>query len=470
VRISISRAILSACLAGSLLTWLWSPVGLTQPPAGGAIPTSATQRAIELVKSAQTAYERGDYDRALKLCLQANAADPRYARAYTWMGAVYEVRGQKVQARQAYQRVLALAPDSPDAKHSRRRLRLLETTRDTKVGPASTAGVTPMGGSSQSLNLPIRILVNNRALPVTVVPIIREGRVLVPMRALFEKLGADVRFDGVARTVLAYRGESRVKMEIGRPVALINQRQVTLEQPPLLEGGTVMVPLRFVAEAMGAEVGWNGRDLIRITTPQPAPTLVASKPSNTSGGFSSGNMVSPSRTGTVPQMSRPRVSTPQRGPQDAASNPERTQSQQALPQSVQPERTPRANLETVLAEKLLATGQLRPAQDAAQVLGRSYSPAFVLSEQDGNLTFQLNKKWQWFEAEMAVPDKSPSSVAEIEGWLDNSPQKTAFKKLRLRANQETVPIRIPLAGATQLTLAPVYPGYPVLIINPRFLR
>jgi hypothetical protein len=93
----------------------------------------------------------------------------------------------------------------------------------------------------------------------------------------------------------------------------------------------------------------------------------------------------------------------------------------------------------------------------------------LLSEQDGHLTFQLNKKWQWFEAQMAVPDKSPSSIAEIEGWLDNSPHKTSFKKLRLRANQEAVFIRIQVAGASQLTLAPIYPGYPVLIINPRFL-
>jgi hypothetical protein len=322
-------------------------------------------------------------------------------------------------------------------------LKFLETTQDTNVGLASTDGVTSRSSSSQ-LSTPIRVLVNNQALPRTVVPIIREGRVLVPMRALFEKLGADVRFDGVAQTVLASRGGSLVKMEIGRPLALINQRQVTLEQPPLLQGGTIMVPLRFVAEAMGAEVSWNGRDLIRISTRQPAPTMVASRPSNSSGGLS------PSSA----------VTAPLRPSQNAAAGS----------QSAQPQRTTGDDSETVPAEKLILSGQLRPAQDAARVLGRTYSRAFLLSEQDGNVTFQLNKNWQWFEAEMAVPYKSPSSVAEIEGWLDNSPQKAALKKLRLRANQETVPIRIPLAGATQLTLAPVYPGYPVLIINPRFLR
>jgi tetratricopeptide (TPR) repeat protein len=153
VRISISRCMWSACLAGSLLTWLCSPVGWTQSRAVGAISTSSTQRAIELVKSAQAAFEQGDYDRALNLCLQARAINPRYARAYTWMGAVYEKRGQHVQARQVYQRVLALAPNSPDARHSRRRLKFLETTRDTNVGLASTDGVTSRSSSSQ-LRLP----------------------------------------------------------------------------------------------------------------------------------------------------------------------------------------------------------------------------------------------------------------------------------------------------------------------------
>jgi hypothetical protein len=448
VRISISRSIWPACLAVTLLTWVWSPVGLTQSSTAGSSSTKSSQRAIELVKLAQTAFERGDYDEALNLCRQARAVDPRYARAYTWMGAVYEKRGQKAQARQVYQRVLALAPGSPDAKHSQRRLKLLETTSNTQVDlttkDASSKDPSSKDASSPSSTSPIRVLVNNYALTNTVMPIIREGRVLVPMRALFEKLGADVRFDGVARTVFAYRGESRVRMEIGRTVALINQRQVTLEQPPLLESGTIMVPLRFVAEAMGAEVGWNGRDTIRISTRQPVPTLVASRPSNTLGGIPPGN--------------------PPTEPQQSARLPD------FKPERTQPDLGTGGTVEAMPAEKLLARGELRPAQDAARVLGRAYSPAFLLSEQDGNLTFQLNKNWQWFEAQMAVPYKSPSSVAEIEGWLDNSPQKVALKKLRLRANQETVPIRISVAGATQLTLAPVYPGYPVLIINPRFLR
>jgi hypothetical protein len=290
-------------------------------------------------------------------------------------------------------------------------------------------------------------LVNNDALPGTVAPIIRKGRVLVPMRAMFEKLGADVQFDDTAKTVIAYRGQSQVKMKIGRPLALINQRLVTLEQAPLLESGTVMVPLRFVAEAMRAKVSWNGRNLIRISTPQPAPTIAASRPSNTLDGPFQGNSV------TAPQPT---------APQRAASPEPRTE-------RTQPDLSIKENASGVPAEKLLVTGQLRPAHDAARVLGRPYSPAFLLSEQDGHLTFQLNKKWQWFEAQMAVPDKSPSSIAEIEGWLDNSPHKTSFKKLRLRANQEAVFIRIQVAGASQLTLAPIYPGYPVLIINPRFL-
>ena len=84
--------------------------------------------------------------------------------------------------------------------------------------------------------------------------------------------------------------------------------------------------------------------------------------------------------------------------------------------------------------------------------------------------FQLDKDFGWFEAQLAVADNASSAVAEIGGWFDETPARIAFRDLRLFARQLPTPIRIRVAGARRLTLAPVYPGYPVLIINPRFVR
>src|SRR4028118_1430145 len=59
---------------------------------------SSNTRAIALVKEAEAAFLRGDYSRSLLLSRQATVVDPRYPRAYTWIGAVYEKRGEAAQA------------------------------------------------------------------------------------------------------------------------------------------------------------------------------------------------------------------------------------------------------------------------------------------------------------------------------------------------------------------------------------
>jgi hypothetical protein len=259
------------------------------------------------------------------------------------------------------------------------------------------------------------------------------------MRPLFEKMGAVVLYDSVAQTVMAYRGESQIRMKVGDAIAFVNERQVKLEEAPLIERGTIMVPLRFVAEAMGAEIGWDGQDTIVISTTPITEGAVGSNASRASSDL-------------------PPLQDPLKLPRP--------------PSNLKPEsdKATAENPNELPAEKLLVIGQLRLAHSATRVLGTTYPKMFVLSEEDGNLTFQLSQNWQWFEAQLAVPDTSPSSVAEIDGWFDGSPHKTAFKSLRLRSNQPPTTIRIKVTDATKFTLAPVYPGYPVLIINPRFMR
>jgi len=83
------------------------------------------------------------------------------------------------------------------------------------------------------------------------------GRVLVPMRSIFEALGAQVQWDAPTQSINAQRGATVVQMQIGNRNATINGQAVRLDQPPLLYSGSTMVPLRFVGEALGAEVRWS---------------------------------------------------------------------------------------------------------------------------------------------------------------------------------------------------------------------
>lgn len=89
-------------------------------------------------------------------------------------------------------------------------------------------------------------------------PVNTNGNVLVPLRAIFESLGATVEWSSSTQTVTATREGRTVGLTIGSKTAYINGVAVTLSAEPQLVNGNTMVPVRFVSEAFGGEVEWNG--------------------------------------------------------------------------------------------------------------------------------------------------------------------------------------------------------------------
>ena len=87
-------------------------------------------------------------------------------------------------------------------------------------------------------------------------PIIVNGRTLVPMRKIFETLGAEVTWDGAARKVLAVKGDRIVELVIGNSEAFVNGERFSLDVPATIQGDRTLVPLRFVAESLNCDVKW----------------------------------------------------------------------------------------------------------------------------------------------------------------------------------------------------------------------
>ncbi len=110
----------------------------------------------------------------------------------------------------------------------------------------------------QTAALAITVIVNDQPLPPYPPPLQRQGRVMLPMRMVFEALGAEVKWEAVTRTAIGIRGDITVRMSINSNIASINDRPVTLDVPPQLIGGNTYMPVRFPAEAFGADVGWHG--------------------------------------------------------------------------------------------------------------------------------------------------------------------------------------------------------------------
>jgi len=86
--------------------------------------------------------------------------------------------------------------------------------------------------------------------------IVRGGTILIPLRSMFEQMGATVSYDPASKTVDVSKAGSDVKVTVGKPEVVINGETRPLDVPPEIYQGHVVVPVRVISEGMGAYVQW----------------------------------------------------------------------------------------------------------------------------------------------------------------------------------------------------------------------
>lgn len=89
-------------------------------------------------------------------------------------------------------------------------------------------------------------------------PAISDGRTLVPLRAIFEALGAQVEWDEETKTATGVKDDLTVIIQIDNKTAYINGETCELDVPAKIINGRTMVPARFIAEALDCRVTWYG--------------------------------------------------------------------------------------------------------------------------------------------------------------------------------------------------------------------
>jgi len=120
---------------------------------------------------------------------------------------------------------------------------------------------------SASAAYAIQVTVNGTPVNFDQPPVMAGDHVLVPLRGVFEQLGATVRYDAPTRGITAVSGATQISLQIGNRMANVNGQSRMLDSTPIEVGGRAMVPLRFVSEALGADVHWNeSQQLVAITT------------------------------------------------------------------------------------------------------------------------------------------------------------------------------------------------------------
>jgi hypothetical protein len=101
----------------------------------------------------------------------------------------------------------------------------------------------------------VTVNVNGRPLQLNPGPIERAGRVFVPLRGIFERLGAAVVYSN--GTINATKGSTTVSLQIGSTQATVSGQTQRLDVAPFIVGASTYVPLRFVAQSLGAQVGYD---------------------------------------------------------------------------------------------------------------------------------------------------------------------------------------------------------------------
>lgn len=154
------------------------------------------------------------------------------------------------------------------------------------AGVAAAAGAT----AARAADVPIlyndhhvgakpAILVNGRVLAGYE----RDGTILVPLRSVFEQMGALVQWDAASKTMRISKAGAEIRLTVGKRSVAVNGDVRPLDVPPSIYKGVVVAPVRVISEALGAYVQWiPGKQLVAIAyqlppappppaTPQPTP-------------------------------------------------------------------------------------------------------------------------------------------------------------------------------------------------------
>ena len=107
-------------------------------------------------------------------------------------------------------------------------------------------------------------------------PQIINDRTMVPLRAIFEALGAEVLWDDATKTVTAVKGEVTIKMTIGKDSFMKNDEAVALDSPATIVEARTLVPVRAIAESFGSKVKWiSETKTVEITEEKTVYNLLA---------------------------------------------------------------------------------------------------------------------------------------------------------------------------------------------------
>lgn len=117
----------------------------------------------------------------------------------------------------------------------------------------------------------ITVLLNGKKIEFDVLPQLINGRTMVPLRFIFEALGAEVTWDDATQTAKGVKGDTTVTIKIGENALYKNGTKVELDVPAQLVNDRTLVPVRAISESYDVQVGWDdATSTVSLTTAETA--------------------------------------------------------------------------------------------------------------------------------------------------------------------------------------------------------
>ncbi|MDS1030719.1 stalk domain-containing protein [Bacillota bacterium LX-D] len=124
--------------------------------------------------------------------------------------------------------------------------------------------------ASLSTSTAVKITLNGNELKPDIPPLVSSGRVLVPVRFVSNALKAQVKWDPKTNRVTIIQGKKIIKLIVGSKKAFKNEETILLDVPPQITKDTVVVPLRFISTALDVSIGWDAKTItVEISTGEP---------------------------------------------------------------------------------------------------------------------------------------------------------------------------------------------------------
>lgn len=116
----------------------------------------------------------------------------------------------------------------------------------------SAINMTPVYGNTDP-----HLLINHLPATGDAKPILKDGATLVPIRVISETLGSIVHWDQRTKKISISHAETVIEMTLDNPQVKVDGAFQTITTPPMIHNGSTMLPIRFVGEALDAQVHWD---------------------------------------------------------------------------------------------------------------------------------------------------------------------------------------------------------------------